>query len=116
MPTQSALNTQILAELSSNSNGTDAFMVDFNKYEVGKIAANMHSSAGYSTVIASGRYDDNQWHHILIEYDRTQTTATGQTKFYIDGNAVSGSVYGTNNKVHTTDFLSYQMFIGARDS
>ena len=53
----------------------------------------MHSTLGTSAWNTNLRYDDNQWHLVTVVFDRTQSTAAGQTTIYVDGVSAPRVVY-----------------------
>lgn len=119
-PAVSSYSTRVMFELSPDFNASDAFVVSYNDNSggaqptMGGILAAMHSAAGYSLYSTNSRYDDNNWHHLGVIFDRNQAASVDQTSIYIDGIEVNTSVIGSNNAVHTTSFTDDKVYINAR--
>ena len=107
-----------VAELSTDFNSHDSFLVSYNDQSGGSVPTmgglmlNMHSAAGYSLFSSNNRFDDNKWHHVEAVFDQNQSTAAAQSTLYVDGKREPLTQVGGYNAVHTTSFASSPMYFG----
>jgi hypothetical protein len=81
---------------------------------MGGIMAANHSPSGYTLYATNNRYDDGNWHFVVVVFDRTLSTAAAQTTIYVDGNNAAKTQVASYNTLQTTPFGSYPFFIGNR--
>lgn len=119
-PTVGSYADDALLELSGDFNANDAFAVFFNGNSAGTpptmggLLLYMHSAAGYSVFASNNRFDDGEWHHVEVIFDRNQSTAAAQNTLYVDGKRESVTQIGSYGAVHTTSFTSRPIYVAAR--
>jgi len=101
----------VMAELSSNHNSNEAFMV-YNSDEFnGTIELVDHCGSTYNSIITTNSHNDNNWHHFVGVIDRSLNSVS-ENKIYIDGEKANSTM--TINYECSGNFGSYPFYLGAR--
>ena len=86
------------------------FSSAINTQGPGILSARIYPNTTYNNK-GNGIYNDNQWHHIVIIFDRNQS-ATNEIKIY--KNKVLQTLTTYNNGENTGNFISDKIYIGGR--
>ena len=100
--------------LTANYYVNNAFVSEINFQNVNNLLAGI-SASPYNFKTISKVLNDNNWHHIVLIFDRSQS-ANNEIKIYIDNVLQTLSVFNGNNGDHSGNFISNKLYIGAAGS
>lgn len=92
----------------------NAFVSELNYKNVNNFL-NGISERPYNFKTLSKVLNDNNWHHIVLIFDRGKS-AHDEIKIYIDNVLQTLSVFNSNNGDHLGNFVSDKLYIGAAGS
>ena len=115
--TTSTTLVNVLAELSSNFNGKQGFLIDLNDTSsvLGKIMAGISTSNSTNLKITNDIINDGTWKHIVIILDRSQIVSN-EIKIYINNSLKTSLTYLGGNIEQTGNFISEKIYFGARSN
>ena len=115
--TTSTTLVNVLAELSSNFNGKQGFLIDLNDTSsvLGKIMAGISTSNSTNLKITNDIINDGTWKHIVIILDRSQIVSN-EIKIYINNSLKTSLTYLDSNIEQTGNFISEKIYFGARSN
>ena len=111
--TQTSLEGYLFS-LTTDYYYNDAFVSELNFQNVNELLAGI-SASPYNFKTLSKVLNDNNWHHIVLIFDRGKS-ANNEIKIYIDNVLQTLSVFNSNNGDHTGNFVSDKLYIGAPGS
>ena len=112
MKTNTTVFTQMLFELSPFWDYKNAFGSLFNHLVVNGLSGGVtNTSNGYNILRNVDMYNDNVWHHIVMIFDRSETSLN-EVKIYKD--KVLKSTSPTITSENTGNFISDKIYIGGR--
>ncbi|MEI7451662.1 MAG: LamG-like jellyroll fold domain-containing protein [Candidatus Falkowbacteria bacterium] len=105
-----------LIEYSSNFNVNNAWYVGLTDYSLGAVSFNDAVGNNTYNLRAISSNLNNNWHHIVINADRSQSAA-GEAAIYVD-NVLTSTVQGVGGSSYGMDFSgnwgNYVISLGAR--
>ena len=111
--TQTSLEGYLFS-LTTKYYDNNAFVSEINFQNVNKLLAGI-SASPYNFKTLSKVLNDNNWHHIVLIFDRGKS-ANNEILIYIDNVLQTLSVFNSNNGDHTGNFVSDKLYIGAAGS
>ena len=110
--TNTTVLTRILFELSPLWDNKNAFASLFNHLVVNGLSGGVtNTSNGYNILRNVDMYNDNVWHHIVMIFDRSETSPN-EVKIYKD--KVLKSTSPTVKSENKGNFISDKIYIGGR--
>ena len=110
--TNTTVLIQILFELSPLWDNKNAFGSLFNHLVVNGLSGVVtNTSNGYNILRNVDMYNDNVWHHIVMIFDRSETSPN-EVKIYKD--KVLKSTSPTITSENTGNFISDKIYLGGR--
>ena len=110
--TNTTVLIQILFELSPLWDNKNAFGSLFNHLAVNGLSGVVtNTSNGYNILRNVDMYNDNVWHHIVMIFDRSETSPN-EVKIYKD--KVLKSTSPTITSENTGNFISDKIYLGGR--
>ena len=111
--TQTSLEGYLFS-LTSDYYSNNAFVSELNFQNINNLLAGI-SASPYNFKTLSKVLNDNNWHHIVLIFDRSKS-ANDEIKIYIDNVLQTLSVFNSNNGDHSVNFVSDKLYIGATGS
>ena len=113
--TTSTTLVNVLAELSSNFNGKQGFLIDVSDTNtiLGKIMAGISSANSNNLKYTNDIINDGNWKHIVVILDRSQIVSN-EIKIYINNSLKTNLTYYNGNTEQSGDFIADKIFIGGR--
>ena len=111
--TQTSLEGYLFS-LTTNYYANNAFVSELNFHNVNNFLTGI-SASPYNFKTLSKVLNDNNWHHIVLIFDRGKS-ANNEILIYIDNVLQTLSVFNSNNGDHTGNFVSNKLYIGAAGS
>ena len=111
--TQTSLEGYLFS-LTTNYYENNAFVSELNFQNINNLLAGI-SASPYNFKTLSKVLNDNNWHHIVLIFDRSKS-ANDEIKIYIDNVLQTLSVFNSNNGDHSVNFVSDKLYIGATGS
>ncbi len=112
MKTNTTVLNQMLFELTPLWDNKNAFGCLFNHNVLnGLSGAVTNTSGGYNILRNVDTYNGNQWHHIVMIFDRAQPLAN-EVKIYKD--KILKSTKATITAENTGNFISDKIYLGGR--
>ena len=103
-------------ELSSNPEGTSGAFTfgnwDANNFRMLETVNQNHKSAPNN--VSTSIYDDTNWHHVVVIFDKNQTNGNDEIKLFLDGVQQTLHVINGQNNNTTGNFISNILYIGGR--